>query len=441
LLEKQEPFHPLANQIAHLAQDTNRPLIKAAKRKTMSNSKRSLRVITLLENNPYPLDYSAHPQMETLAAAGYDVTVICPRGGDQVSRETINGVHVYRFRMPYFGTKPIGYMLEFMYASVIMAILTLLVWARSGLDILHIYNPPDTLFGAGILPKLLGKRIIYHIRDLSPEVYKSKYTSVSPALNRVLIWLEKISCVLADHVIVVNESYRQIILGRHKLPIQRVTIVRHGPVLDSNYVAQPDTDLAGRAKVIFAYLGNMAKQDGVDHLLRALHHLDLTFGYQDWFCVLIGRADDLQGLQKMANDLGIGNRTWFTGFIPEDKMLSYLSTAHICVDPDPSNPLNDVSTLCKLMDYMALGKPSVAYGLREHQVTAGEAALYAQPNDEVDMARQFVRLINDPGLRISLGEIGRQRIAKQLAWSFRRKIYLLYMAGWHRKDKMTSISG
>jgi glycosyltransferase involved in cell wall biosynthesis len=168
----------------------------------------------------------------------------------------------------------------------------------------------------------------------------------------------------------------------------------------------------------------MAKQDGVDHLLRALQRLDQTFGYSDWFCLLVGPADDQQGLKSLAANLGLGERIWFTGYQPVDCWLSILSAADICVEPAPSNPLNDLSTMVKLMDYMALGKPCVAYDLRESHITAGEAALYARPNDEMDLARQLARLIHDPELRTRLGEIGLQRINERFAWSHQRKLLL-----------------
>jgi glycosyltransferase involved in cell wall biosynthesis len=369
--------------------------------------------------------------MEALAAAGYDVTVICPRGPSQIHRETINGVKIHRFHLPIptNGTKPINYVIEFLYATVAMTLLTLWVWMFHGLDVLHYYNPPDTLFLAGILPKLASKTIVYDLRDLAPELYQSKFEHRSSIIQKLLLWLEKLTCRQADHIIVVNESYRQIVLERDCVPLQHVTIVRQGPDPDRIRPAQPNLELSGRAKTIFAYLGAMAKQDGIDHLLRALHHLDQDFGYQDWYCVLIGEVEDQQGLQELADELRVGDRILFTGYQPIDHWVSILSAADICVEPAPSNPLNEVSTMNKLMDYMAMGKPSVAYDLREHRFTAGEAALYAKANDEADMARQFIRLINAPELRARLGEIGRQRIMEQLAWNYQKALLLSVYAG------------
>lgn len=165
----------------------------------------------------------------------------------------------------------------------------------------------------------------------------------------------------------------------------------------------------------------MAGQDGIDHLLSALLYLDQNFGYKDWHCVLIGPAEDQQALEAQAVQLGVSDRTWFHGYMPIEQWLPILSAADICVEPCPANPLNNISTMNKIMDYMALSKPTVAYDLPEHRFTAGEAALYAAPNDQIDLARQIARLIEDIALRSQLGAIGRQRMEKLFAWQYQKE--------------------
>lgn len=392
-------------------------------------TKLPLRILALLENNPYPYDVTVRTHAETLAESGYKVTVMCPRGRGQSWQETINGVRIYRFPLLGVGTGAINYAFEFLYATLIMALLTLWIWIRHGLDVIHIYNPPDTLFTAALLAKLAGKTIFWDIRDLSPELYQSKYERCNGLVYNLLVKLERASCRIADRVVVVNESYRRLIIDRHGLPADRVSVVRLGPEMGQVRLVPPDPGLRARAGIVIAYLGKMAKQDGVDHLLWALHHLSKNFGHQDWFCVLIGKADNPEELAKLALELGIDGRTWFTGFIPDDQMLSYLSTADICVAPDPANPLNNISTMTKLMEYMALGKPSVAYGLCEHRVTAGDAALYAEANNQMDLARQIARLVESPNLRAQLGTIGRKRIEEQLAWDHQKEHLLTLYRG------------
>jgi glycosyltransferase involved in cell wall biosynthesis len=168
----------------------------------------------------------------------------------------------------------------------------------------------------------------------------------------------------------------------------------------------------------------MAKQDGIEHLFLALQYLNENFKYKDWFCTLVGPAEDQRSLEILAADLGISENLLFTGYLPVHQWLPILSTADICIEPCPASPLNNIATMQKIMDYMALSKPTVAYDLPEHHFTAGGAALYAITNDPTDLALQIWRLIEDTNLRNQLGIIGRQRIEQQFAWAYQRQQFL-----------------
>jgi glycosyltransferase involved in cell wall biosynthesis len=390
----------------------------------IGNSRTPLRVVALSENNPYPRDVRVRPHMEALADAGYQVALICPHAQGQLWNETINGVRVYRFPTLPAGLHAAGYILEFFWATLVMTVLTLWVWIRHGMDVLHIYNPPESLFVAGLLPKLAGKIIVCDLREISPELYLSKYEKGSGITYSLLILMERIFCWLADYIIVVNESCRRLILERNRVVPGQVFIVRQGPDLNQVGPTDPDPSLRSRAGTIIAFLGAMAKQDGIEHLLGALHDLDQHFGHKDWLCVLVGPGIDQQSLETLAAKLGISDRTWFPGYLPIEQWLPILSSADICVEPCPMSPLNNLATMQKIMDYMALGKPTVAYDLPEHRFTAGEAALYAKPDNQVDLARQIARLIDDFDLRTQLGSMGRQRIEQQFAWQY-QKAHLL----------------
>jgi glycosyltransferase involved in cell wall biosynthesis len=394
----------------------------------LRSRRREINWVAIFENHPYPFDVRLRPHMEALAAAGYQVTVISMRGQGQSRHEVINGVRVYRFFLPPYGNKVVGYILEFLHASISLTAMTLWVWLRHGLDVLHVYNPPDSLFVAALVPKLAGKTVIFDLRDLAPELYVSKYDRPNQWLYSLLVRLERAACRLADHVITVNESYRKIIIERTGLFPARVSIVRQGPDLDRVHSAEPDSDIRSRARTILAYLGSMEKEDGIDHLLRALHYLDRDFRQQDWFCVLVGQSNEIEAYKRLASELGIEDRILFTGHLGAERWVSVLSAADICIEPAPANPVNNISTTNKIMDYMALGKPSVGYGHCEQRITAGDAALYANPNDPRDMARQIALLIEDPDLRARTGEIGRRRIKEHLAWH-------------HQKERLLTLCG
>jgi glycosyltransferase involved in cell wall biosynthesis len=387
----------------------------------MNRSKLSLRIIALLENNPYPRDVRVRPHMEALADAGYQVAVICPHDQGQRWEEVINGVHVYRFWIPPVGQHVVSYLVEFFWATLVITFLTLWVWARQGMDVLHIYNPPESLFVAGLLPKLAGKIIVYDLRDIAPELYKSKFEKTNSVLYSLLVWMERVMSRLADHIIVVNDSYKKMLIDRDRVAPDRISVVRQAPDIHKIKLTEPEPNLRACANTIIAYLGSMAGQDGIDHLLMSLSHLDNRFNYRDWFCVLIGPAEDQAALEALAGKLGILDRTSFHGFMAIDQWLPILSTADICVEPCPANPLNNISTMNKIMDYMALRKPTVAYDLCEHHFTAGEAALYASPNDQIDFARKIFQLIDDSQLRTQMGQIGRDRMERLFAWEYQKQ--------------------
>jgi glycosyltransferase involved in cell wall biosynthesis len=383
------------------------------------------RVLMLIENSTYPLDVRVRYEATTLTEAGYLVSVICQRGPNEPWRENIENVFVYRYPAPPQAQGFLGYIVEYSYSFVVTFVMSLIVWALRGFDIIHAANPPDTAVFVAMFYKLYGKKFVFDHHDLAPEMYIVRSRNGSNRMvHRILVWLEKTSFRVADHVIATNQSYKNVAMQRGSVPERRITVVRNGPALDRLRLVQPDPDLRKRGAVIIGYIGVMGPQDGIDYLLRALKQLITTLGRRDYFCIIIGKGSALDDLKVLASHLELDQNVWFTGFIPEVDMLRYMSTVDICVDPDPSNIFNDRCTMIKMMEYMTLGKPIVAFDLPEHRVTAAEAALYAYPNDELDFARQILVLMDDPELRRNLGQIGRERVENELAWPY-QSIHLL----------------
>jgi len=378
------------------------------------------RVLMLLENNPYPQDARVRREARTLAEAGYQVTVISPARPGQPWRETIDGVRAYRYPSLPEASGVVGYLFEYGYSAVAMFVLSLLVYLREGFDVIHAANPPDTLVFIAAAYKLLGKRFVYDHHDLVPELYYARLAGRGNRLTHFgLLVLEKLSLRYADHVIATNESYRAMEMERGGVRPERITIVRNGPELNSRQVIEPDPALRQKGKTIISYVGVMGIQDGVDYLLRALHHLVYDLGRRDVFCVLIGGLGSAQpSLRRLATQLGLDDYVWFTGWVSDADLLRYIASADICVDPDPSNPFNDRSTMTKMLEYMAQGKPIVAFDLPEHRFTAQAAAMYARPSDELEFARAVAQLMDDPARRQAMGVFGRRRVETELAWHY-----------------------
>jgi glycosyltransferase involved in cell wall biosynthesis len=396
------------------------------------------RILMLLENS-FPRDPRVEYEAYTLVKAGYQVTVIALTKRKEKKREIVNGVVVYRF--PFIkvfkgGNKKdpslisrvlhslkgvVGYVIEYFYFTVACLLLSFYVLIKEGFDVVHAHNPPDTLFIVGAFYRLFGKKFVFDHHDLSPELYLSRFGAQDGIVHRGLLLIEKLCLWSANIVISTNESYKKIATERGSKNPKNVIVVRNGPDLNRIRTVPPDNELKKMNKTILGYLGALNPQDGVDYLLRSIRYLAYEIGRKDFYCVIIGRGDALKDLKKLAHELEIEEFVRLTGYIPDEDMLRYLSTADICVDPDPSSPLNDVSTWIKVMEYMALGKPIVSYDLKETRFSAQEAAIYVTPNNEKEFAEAIVALMDDPARRANMGAFGKKRIKEELGWQHESK--------------------
>jgi glycosyltransferase involved in cell wall biosynthesis len=388
----------------------------------MKDSKRisKNRILMLLENLPFPQDLRVRREAYALTSGGYRVTVICPSAKGQPSREIINGVTVYRYPAPPPARGLFSYLWEYAYSMMASFWLSLIIFLRNGFDAIHAHNPPDTFVFIAMFYKVFGKRFVYDHHDLSPEMYVARFRGGgSPLVHRALVLFEKLSCRFADHVIVTNESYKRVAMDRARVPEERITIVRNGIELSRTMVpVEPDQELRQIGKTIIGYVGVLGVQDGVDYLLRALNYLLRGLGRNDFYCVIVGFGDALEDLRNLAQELALQDHVRFTGPIFGEKLRQLLAAADVCVDSSPANPYTDRSTMFKIMEYMSLGKPIVAFDLPEHCFTARGAAVYVTPNDERAFARSLAQLMDDPERRIALGTTGSGRIKTQLAWEY-----------------------
>lgn len=378
-----------------------------------------MNVVMLVENCSYPRDVRVRREAETLVRAGMNVSVICPALKNQFRRENVNGVKVYRYRAPREGRGKCAYLWEYGYSMVVILYLAVRIAVSEGIDVIHAANPPDLFVFLAILFKPFGVKFVYDQHDLVPEMYRVRYPEARLSIiAKALAFCEKCSYARADHVVVANASYREIAMLRGKVPSHRISIVRNGP---------DEKQLRGRAKaleglgepgsVLIAYLGLMGVQDGVVHLIRALNHLVRDLGRKEFRCVLLGSGEEERNLASITRELGLEEYVQFMGFVPDPEYIPYLLAADICVDPDPSSEYNDRSTMIKIMDYMSAAKPIVAFDLTETRRSAGGAALYVEPNSELEFAKALAYLMDHPKQRAAMGALGRARVETDLSWS------------------------
>jgi glycosyltransferase involved in cell wall biosynthesis len=382
-------------------------------------------ILIIVQNLPVPFDRRVWLECRALTEAGYEVSVVCPKGPGDPDRQVIDGVEIYKYRPYPGGAGKVGFLLEYVYSFLATAWLVSKVWHRKRFDALQACNPPDIFWPLGLVFGILGRsRFVFDHHDLCPELYESRF----PDGSRVPYWglraLERCTFATARHVVSTNESYREKALGRGRKRPEDVTVVRTGPDADRLRARDAEPTLRRGRKFLAAYIGVMGPQDGVDLILRAADEIVNTLGRTDIAFTLIGSGDCYEDLIELRDQLGLGGDVEFTGRAPDELVARILSTADIGLSPDPKNPLNDVSTMNKTMEYMAFGLPTVAFDLRETRVSAEGAAVYATPNEVDDYARKIVELIDDESRRKEMSVLARARIEDELAWKHQRDAYV-----------------
>ncbi len=377
--------------------------------------RRGRRALILVENLSVPFDRRVWQECTTLRDAGWTVDVICPRGTkrDTEAEIEIDGVRIHRYPLRAATGGPAGYLREYGAALWHTARLA----RRVGpVHVVHACNPPDLLFLPALWLKRRGARFVFDQHDLIPELYLSRFGRGKDLLYRGVCALERMTYRAADIVLATNESYKAVAVHRGGRRPEDVFVVRSAPATDRFQPVPPEPELKRGKPHLLCYLGVMGPQDGVDYALRALAKLRDELGRTDWHAVFVGSGDAFEAMVELSRSLGLSDQVQFTGRVPDADLVRYLSTADVCLSPDPRNPLNNVSTMNKVLEYMAMGRPIVSFDLREARVSAGEAAVYAPANDEGAFAALVAQLLDDPERRARMGKIGEERINGQLAW-------------------------
>jgi glycosyltransferase involved in cell wall biosynthesis len=353
------------------------------------------------------------------------VAVVCPKGKGEPAYEVINSVELYKYKPYAPGGSKVSFIAEYAYSFLATTWGTLKARRSGRLAVIQACNPPDIFWPLALAFRMLeGTRFVFDHHDLCPELYQSRFPSGPKLPYKGLLALEHRTHQAADHVIATNDSYREIAITRGGKRAEDVTVVRTGPDLRRLQAGAADPELRRGRQFLVAYIGVMGPQDGVDIVVRAAGIVVNKLGRDDIAFTLIGSGDCFDDVVALRDELGLAGHVEFTGRAPDELVVRIMSTAHAGLSPDPKNPLNDLSTMNKTMEYMAFGLPVVAFDLRETRVSAGNAAVYVQPNDEHEYAAAIVALMDDEPRRKLMGSLARERVEKELAWSHQESAYL-----------------
>ncbi len=377
----------------------------------------------IVQNLPVPLDRRVWNECQALVAAGYRVSVICPKGPGDPSFQELDGVRIHKYAPPPAKEGLAAFVYESGYCWLRTAHLARRIHRHEPFDAIQACNPPDTFWALASLFKPLGVRFVFDHHDLCPEIYRSRFDRHDGPALRLLLALERATFATADHVISTNESYRKVAMTRGRRRWDETTVVRSGPDPSRLYPVAPDPAVKGDHAHLCAYLGIMGHQDGVDMVLRAANLIVHEWGRTDIGFALLGFGDCLEDLRTLSHDLDLDDHVTFTGRVDLDEIRRYLSSADVGLSPDPRSPFNDASTMNKTMEYMACALPVVAFDLHETRVSAGNAAVYAPDDDVVSFAKSIVGLIDDPETRAAMGARGRQAVELWLGWPPQAETY------------------
>jgi glycosyltransferase involved in cell wall biosynthesis len=402
------------------------------------------RVLIIVQNLPVPFDRRVWLECQALTRAGYRVAVVCPKGKGDPAYQVIDGVELFKYRPYAPGGSKVSFVAEYAYSFTATAWKTFLARWRGGVlrgrfSVMQACNPPDIFWPLAMALRAVERtRFVFDHHDLCPELFESRFggdggdgaAAVTESLPyRGLRFLERRTHRTADHVISTNDSYRDVAIRRSgKLPGD-VTVVRTGPDPAKLRRGEPDAGQRRGHQYLCAYIGVMGPQDGVDVVVKAAGVIVHEMKRTDIAFTLIGKGDCFDELVALRDELGLNGHVEFTGRAPDELVKTVMSTADIGLSPDPMNPLNDVSTMNKTMEYMAFELPVVAFDLRETRVSAADAAVYVKPTGDTgqdirDYARAIVALADDAAERSRMGKLGRARVEQELAWPYQERAYL-----------------
>lgn len=376
------------------------------------------KILIIVENLPVPFDTRVWQEATTLAREGYTVSVICPKGkGYNEDYEYLEGVHIYRHDLPKEGNGPIGYAREYFSALWHEYRLARKIYKERGFHVIHGCNPPDNIYMVASRFKGKGVDYVFDHHDICPELYEAKFGKTSGPLYKSQLWLERHTYDHCTFAFVTNESYKEIAIRRGGMSPDKVHVLRSGPRLERLKIQPPKPEIKRGKRFMVGYLGVIGQQEGIEYLLEAARCLRDEKGRDDIFWGIVGGGPHLEALRRKSEEMGLQDIVEFTGRVSDEKMLDYLNTADVCVNPDEYNAMNDKSTMNKVLEYMALGKPIVQFDLTEGRYSAQDASLYAERNNARDMADKIVMLLDDSERREKMAAIGRERILNELSWN------------------------
>jgi glycosyltransferase involved in cell wall biosynthesis len=378
---------------------------------------RPTRVLLMVENVSLARDHRLRKHAAALAEAGMRVTVICRR---DPGNRAVPGVRVLDYRAPADGTSKLGFLREYLYSLVMAGALTVRALVSGGVDVVQVSSTPDIYFLLAAPLRMLGRKVVFDFKDLSPEMYEARYGRRDGLMYRLLGRFERASLRTVDRIVAVNASVRDIAVRRGGVVPARVVVVGNGPRLDEMRPHPPKPALRRGRRHLAVLIGMMGPQDSIDLAIEAIGHLVHGIGRTDCAFTFAGVGDAVPDCERLVRERGLEPWVMFPGWATRGEVADYLSTADIGLEPNVEGFVTPV----KAMEYMAFGLPFVAFDVAETRLIGGDAAALAPVGDVVAFAERMEELLADADRRAELGGAGRRKVEQALAWDHQQVPYV-----------------
>lgn len=390
-------------------------------------------ILIIVENLPVPFDRRVWQEATTLREAGAEISIICPKmKGYTKPFEQLEGIDIYRHPLPIEASDALGYLVEYTTSIFWWYWYSIKVFAKKRFHVIHGCNPPDLIFTVAAFFKLFGVKYVFDHHDINPELYIAKFER-KDFFYKLMLWFERLTFRTADYIISTNESYKEIAIGRGKMPANKAVVVRSGPKLERLKIGPGDMAAKKGRKYLVGYLGTISEQEGIDLLLISVQKL--VAKRQDIQFAIVGGGTGQEEMKALSEHMGLSDYVDFYGRVADNVMLDVFNATDVCVNPDKPTEMNNLSTMNKIMEYMALKKPIVQFDLKEGRYSAGEASLYVSGSDTDDFADKIDYLLNNPAICERMGAFGYQRVLNELSWTYERVKLLSFY------DTVLSLSG
>jgi len=388
----------------------------------MNNDLLGKHILIVVENLPVPFDRRVWQEATTLKEQGAKISIICPQmKGYTQSREVIDGIEIYRHPLPLEASGALGYLMEYGAALFWELVLAIRIYSKKRFHVIQGCNPPDLIFLIALPFKLLGVKYVFDHHDINPELYEAKFNK-KDWFYKLMVFFEKLTFKAADASIATNESYRNIAIQRGGMNPAKVTVVRSGPKLDRLKITAGNPVYKKGRTYLIGYLGVIGDQEGIDLLLESFKYI--VEKRQDVQLAIVGGGTSVESLKALSLQMGLGEYVDFYGRVSDELLVDILNTADVCVNPDRPTTMNQLSTMNKIMEYMALQKPIVQYDLKEGRFSAQQASLYADNTNTTDFAEKVMWLLDNPEERKKMSAFGYSRVVRELSWEFESKVLI-----------------